>query len=1343
VSESLSEIIGAAERAVAGGEADRNTLAQLLNGIDLGALGEQDGRSYLAVLLDWLGMRDQAMLALRPVGGGHNGPSAAMPDLAGALAAGHGDYEQARELFMRALSATSGSTLLRAKILVNLAALSLLAGEVESASAWLALAGDACGQFGDPAIDVLLASTEFGIARAHGDLFGQREAVSRLNKATRARVAELGSDHPLALTAVASLAAADFEVAAAEQSVENQERAIAVLEVAAHRLAADLGADHPQALSCLTDLCVADLHLALGSGLMDRASWATRTLESVSQRMAAAVGEEHPRARDAAVNASFARRALENAQAGSVESRGQGLTFVSQEPATPKGRAPRRSDRYRPWSRRQVRVADSWQAPRDQPASVALSPAGNRLAVSVGQRLTVSGIVDDSAAQSSFQLSCALAPGLTWSPDGARLAFRGEDGQGRIVDLSGQAPQFQGFGAVSAIAFAPSGDRVAVLAPSLPGRMTLTMVGPDREVIWERVLTGDRVFRSRSEGVNLVFSPDGKLLACTTGTSSVWVLDAAGQQVCQFNGHSQTVTGLDWVDSKSILSASMDATLRVWRPDDAVSAAVVETVAVAGMAFVRERCTALIWSARGELFAWSMKGTPIQLWDRHPPTRSVAAHFTRFAVSAVDGLLALIDAGETELVLVSDWDRVVSTAAVTTTYANAKVLMLGDSGVGKSGLAMVLAGEEFRATESTHGRRIWTLPAPEDPDSPGANRDIFLWDLAGQPGYRIVHQLYLEGAALAIILFDAKSETAPLAGVQHWARAVRHAHPVAAGGLTTFLVAARADRGGTNVSNQRIEKLMADFGLDDYFRTSAKEGTNIDQLRSRLTATIDWTRIPEVASTTLFAAVRQFVVDQKASGLLLTPVDELCQVFQAAVPSGQQLLAGQDEDDGQEGPDRLISVFEGCISRLESVGLVKRLRFGNYVLLQPELLDAYAGAIVNAARDEPDGLGSILESRVVNVDFPVPSAERVHEQRQERLLVLATLEELLQHELVLREPTREGVQLIFPAAYRVDLPASEIPRGDGVVFRFEGPIQNIYATLVVRLTRSDKFRRVGIWQSAARFAVDTEEDSTAECTIALRFAGEGEAELLVGYDQVPDDLRKQFERFVQAHLDRHATPGSVTRDRQYSCPDDGIAFTQEQVRQAIRRGRLGLVCPVCKNWIPLLDDDEAGSTDQYTAAMDVSADASREIAAATAVLRGKEEVEEYDVFLSHNWRDKEVVRRIAQQLRDRGLRPWLDERQLRPGFPWQLELEEVIARIPAAAVIIGAQRGPWQTSEMSAFIQQSVSRGCAIVPVLLPDANTDDLPVFLQGLTWVDLAVPEPDPIDRLVWGITGQQPHR
>lgn len=988
----------------------------------------------------------------------------------------------------------------------------------------------------------------------------------------------------------------------------------------------------------------------------------------------------------------------------------------------------------------------------NQPVSIVLSPTADRLAVSVGERLHVSAVSGRSVGAPQLQLPCALTPGLAWSPGGDKLAFRDDDGRGRLLDLSGPFHAVDGkvrtenFGIASAMAFAPDGDRLVTLTPSLAGRMTLTLLGADRATVWECVLTRSRMPSNRLEGVNLAWSLDGQRLACTIGTPTIWVIDAADGSVAgQFNNHSLTVTGLTWIDDGWIVSASADATLQRWRPDGSAPSTVVETIPAAGMIFVREQGTALIWSAGGELFAWSLADTPTQLWYRDPPSRSVAAHFTRLTVSAVGNLLALVDPGATELIIVSDWHRTASTPASSTTYANAKVLLLGDSGVGKSALAMVLAGEEFRPTESTHGRRIWPLTRTDEQDVSGGEREVLLWDLAGQSGYRIVHQLHLGGAALALILFDSRSETAPLAGVRYWARAVRHAHPVTSGGLTTFLVAARTDRGGITVSSERTQRLINEFVLDDYFATSAREGAGVDELRTSILAAIDWERLPKITSTALFAAVRQFMVDQKQVGNLLTPLDQLCQTFQTTMPHYLTLLdadqalqlSGADTLEGSQ--TGLSAIFEGCVARLESADLVKRLKFGDFVLLRPELLDTYASAIVNAARDEPDGLGCILETKVVELDFQIPSTDRVAAEPQERLLVLATLEELIQRELVLREPTEDGVQLVFPSAYRRDLPPSEAPQGNGVVFRFEGPIGNVYATLIVRLTRSNRFTRVATWQSAARFAAEI-----GECTIYLKSEYEGAAELWIGYDGVPALLQTQFERFVHAHLDRWAAPGTVTRERQYSCPEDNTAFTPEQVKLARGIGREVIVCPVCECRVSLRDDYEpTADADRTTAAMDASADRGRESAVASTVLRGKEEAAVFDVFLCHNWADKPAVRELAQRLRERGLRPWLDEHQLRPGLPWQSEVEDQIRSIPAAAVLVGSRVGPWQDQELAAFLRQFLRRGCPVIPVLLRGAERPDLPVFLDGMTWVDLAKTEPDPLDQLEWGITGRQPDR
>jgi TIR domain len=121
--------------------------------------------------------------------------------------------------------------------------------------------------------------------------------------------------------------------------------------------------------------------------------------------------------------------------------------------------------------------------------------------------------------------------------------------------------------------------------------------------------------------------------------------------------------------------------------------------------------------------------------------------------------------------------------------------------------------------------------------------------------------------------------------------------------------------------------------------------------------------------------------------------------------------------------------------------------------------------------------------------------------------------------------------------------------------------------------------------------------------------------------------------------------------------------------------------------------------------------------------------------------DKPAVRMLAQDLRARGVRPWLDENELRPGLPWQQVLEEQIQNIPAAIVVVGSQVGPWQDQELGAFLRQFVRRRCPVIPVLLPGADPPTLPTLLDGMTWVDLGATIPDPLDQLVWGITGRRP--
>jgi hypothetical protein len=61
---------------------------------------------------------------------------------------------------------------------------------------------------------------------------------------------------------------------------------------------------------------------------------------------------------------------------------------------------------------------------------------------------------------------------------------------------------------------------------------------------------------------------------------------------------------------------------------------------------------------------------------------------------------------------------------------------------------------------------------------------------------------------------------------------------------------------------------------------------------------------------------------------------------------------------------------------------------------------------------------------------------------------------------------------------------------------------------------------------------------------------------------------------------------------------------------------------------------------------------------------------------------------------------------------------------------------------MEVLVRQAVERECSVIPVILDTcSNVPDLPLFLKSLQWVDFRVSNPDPMQRLIWGITGRKP--
>jgi len=133
---------------------------------------------------------------------------------------------------------------------------------------------------------------------------------------------------------------------------------------------------------------------------------------------------------------------------------------------------------------------------------------------------------------------------------------------------------------------------------------------------------------------------------------------------------------------------------------------------------------------------------------------------------------------------------------------------------------------------------------------------------------------------------------------------------------------------------------------------------------------------------------------------------------------------------------------------------------------------------------------------------------------------------------------------------------------------------------------------------------------------------------------------------------------------------------------------------------------------------------------------------DFDVFLAHNSADKPQVKAIANKLEERGLKTWLDERQILAGQLFQSEIQDAISRSKSAAIFIGSTGlGRWQEIEFQVLFNQFVERKCTIVPVLLPgvDKIPENLP-FLQIINWVRFGnIDDSSALDKLEQGINGQ----
>ncbi|KAJ1982279.1 Rab GTPase ypt31 [Dimargaris verticillata] len=159
-----------------------------------------------------------------------------------------------------------------------------------------------------------------------------------------------------------------------------------------------------------------------------------------------------------------------------------------------------------------------------------------------------------------------------------------------------------------------------------------------------------------------------------------------------------------------------------------------------------------------------------------------------------------------------------------------KVVLIGDSGVGKSNLLSRFTRNEFNLdSKSTIGVEFATRSIDVD----GKTIKAQIWDTAGQERYRAITSAYYRGAVGALLVYDiAKHIT--YENVNRWLKELRdHAD----NNIVIMLVGNKSDlRHLRAVPTEEAANFAAENGLS-FIETSALDSTNVEEaFKSILTA---------------------------------------------------------------------------------------------------------------------------------------------------------------------------------------------------------------------------------------------------------------------------------------------------------------------------------------------------------------------------------------------------------------------------------------------------------------------------------------------------------------------------
>jgi GTPase SAR1 family protein len=891
---------------------------------------------------------------------------------------------------------------------------------------------------------------------------------------------------------------------------------------------------------------------------------------------------------------------------------------------------------------------------------------------------------------------------VSWFPHGAILASGSADCTIRLWDtqLGRQILSHNAhYAGINDLAW--SADGIRLVSGSYDQHIRMWNAG-GMQLSWDRLIWdghGHTAFVS-----SLSWSEDGTMLASCGDDRiiQIWYPDT-GQLRATLEGHTAGLTDVAFsADSKLLASKARDGTVKLWRCGTWEMAAIIEEPSsdwwAGGVAFHPKKMT---------LATLGEKDTAVRIWDLAPGVELEMAPGVTPSVHHITG----------------------------------KIVLVGDSGVGKTGLGWRLAYGDFKEHASTHGQQFWVLRQLSTKRRDGTECEAILWDLAGQPDYRLIHALFLDEADIALVLFDPTDSSDPLHGVEYWLRQLKVGLQILGSAgrdalspkrvNTAILVAARCDRGSPTLTREELEAFCNRRGLGGYIMTSAKEGYGLEELIQRIRTSIPWDDKPATVTTSTFKRIKDHVLSQKEN-----PVGK------QVIVTFEELRGRLEQSDASwQFSDAEMITAVGC---LENYGYVKDLTTSEgktLLLIAPELLNNLAASFVLEARRNEKGLGALEEKRLFAGGYHFAELDGLTADERNVLLDSTALL-FIEHNVCFREtdPLRMEPYLVFPELINLKKPPEEeAATEDGVAYTVSGPTENVFASLVVLLGYTHTFTRTAQWYNNARYEVG----DGLVCGFRQEAERDGELDFVLCFGpKVGVPVRALFQGLFESFLARRNL--TVMRYEPVRC-SKGHLQNRTVVREAMQHGDETTFCSKCGEKLTL---PKMAEPIQLTREQQVDVEVQRRGAdSRTLFERAVFRVQEYarvkgvkppECFISYAWGDREqerwVEKNLATDLRKAGIAVVLDRwENAKIGASVARFVERVATCDRVIAVGTPMYRQKYQNGDpMRGFVVAAEgdliggrmigteAKKQSILPALLAGTMETSFPALLQGRLYAD-----------------------